>query len=300
MSKSFGAATILIVVSVLWLMDAYVALRPNSSKVPAAAMRSALKIIEENKKPGDIVVHSPLFSPSELAPLGKLDASPALPSARLRRSRRILVIDHNDAEMYGFGAPKHSYRIENSSDLLVKIYEPDASTTGPVFDLYTDIKRVKMSVEKPVGKLVSNCTAPRASGGRSCPGQPDWLYLDRRQLIISGQAQECVWAHPTNNGVIVLTIPPLEDYASTKSLKLTVRTGLTDDAVRTTSDGASVVTEIHQDNRVLAKVTAPNRIGLVEKTVGIKMGQAVQLRVTSAKDGRRHHCIMASVEAPRL
>ena len=59
------------------------------------------------------------------------------------------------------------------------------------------------------------------------------------------------------------------------------------------------VKEIQQDSQVLAKVTAPNRIGLVEKTVGIKAGKMVQLCVTSAKDGRRHHCIMASVEAPK-
>lgn len=277
-------------------MDAYVALRPNSSKAAPTTIQSALTLIKNHQKPGDIVVHSPLLSPSELGYLGDLDASPALPAARVRHSRRIVVLDHVSAEMYGFGTPSEIHPVDDGSQLVVKIYEPDQTKVGAVFDLYTDITAVQMSVERPAGRTVSKCTSKRAAGGRSCPGQPDWLYLDRRQLVIGSQTRECVWAHPTNNGVIVLTIPPLSGPAGEKSLKLVVKSGLTDDAVRTTSDGANVVTEIRQQEKVLSKLVAPNRVGLVEKSVKISTGSAVQLRVTSPKDGRRHHCIMASVE----
>ena len=299
MSKNLGLKAGIALVSTLWLMDSYVALRSNTSLATSDDVQTALKIIKENKKPGDIVVHSPLLSPTELVHLGDLDAAPALPSSRVRNSRRVLVLDKAHTEMHGFGSPKKTFRISDQSDLVVKVYEPDAAHAGPVFDLYTDINQVQMSVEKPAGKVVSRCIAKRASGGRSCPGQPEWLYLDRRKLVIDGQSQECLWAHPTNNGVIVLTIPPLKEQTQLKTLNLKVQTGLTDDAVRTTSGGAEVLTEVQQGGRVLAKVTALNRIGIYEKTVSITSDKEVQLRITSPKDGRRHHCVMASVEAPK-
>ena len=300
MSKNLGIKAALAIMSILWLMDGYVALRPNTSLATPEEVQAALNIIEKNKKPGDIVVHSPLLSPSELVHLGDLDASSALPSSRVRNSRRIIVLDQAHTKMYGFGSPKKTLRISDGSDLVVKVYEPDAAHSGPVFDLYTDIKQVQMSVEKPAGKVVSKCIAKRPSGGRSCPGQPEWLYLDRRKLVINGQSRECIWAHPTNNGVIVLTIPPLQTQTQHKTLNLKVQTGLTDDAIRTTPGGAEVQTEVQQKGQVLTKVIAPNRIGIYEKTVRIATDKEVQLRITSPKDGRRHHCVMASAEATKL
>ena len=97
--------------------DARVALRGNEPKASDESMKQALALLEKHKKPGNLIVHSPLLSPSELAPLGRMTASPDLPSARLRASRRILLLDVASTPMHGFSKPEQVISISGPRPL---------------------------------------------------------------------------------------------------------------------------------------------------------------------------------------
>ena len=64
--------------------------------------------------------------------------------------------------------------------------------------------------------------------------------------------------------------------------------------------GAPVTTDILQGGLQKGKVTVPNRIGWYEAKVEIAPDAPIELRITTPRDGRRHHCINAKVvESPK-
>ncbi len=279
------------------LLDARVALRGNPPLVSAEAMGRARDAIEAERRPGDLVVHSPLLSVTELAPLGAMVASPALPSPELRASRRVLLLDVLDAPMGGFGRPSHEAVIESAGrGLALRVYEPEGGAAVTHFDLVTDLGRARMRVERPAGTPRSSCTTPRAEGGFSCPGEPEWLYLARRELRIGGRNTPCAWAHPTTGGAIVIELPAAPTPPPGRRLELVVRGGLVDEAVTGTPDGAAVDTELRQSGRRLSVLTTPNALGWVERRQPIEGGRPVELSVTTVRDGRRHFCLDARIE----
>src|SRR5688572_21245873 len=105
MRLSVTTAVALVFLAIALVLDLRVALRGNPPEIPAADMQRARAAIQEALTPGDLVVHSPLFTVASLAGLGDLRATPDLPSPEIRASRRVLLLDHADTPMYGFGDP---------------------------------------------------------------------------------------------------------------------------------------------------------------------------------------------------
>jgi len=68
-----------------------------------------------------------------------------------------------------------------------------------------------------------------------------------------------------------------------------------DSAVSGTPDGASVLTEIRQGTEAIGRMVLKNRLGWERSTVSIRPDEPIDLVITTARDGRRHHCINASV-----
>lgn len=259
-----------------------------------AAARAAL---EAERRSGDLIVHSPLLSMRALAGLGDVAASPALPVEALRASRRVLVLDVPEQPMHGFGDPTTVTVIAGSPrSLVLASYAPTGGAQVTLFDLYTDIAGAQMQVERPAGTVSSHCTKPRAEGGRSCPGEPEWLYIGQRALVIEGKSAACVWAHPTTGGVIVFELPALPAPPEGKVLRLSFEAALADDAATGTPDGASVETEVMQGGASLGTFSVPNRVGWVRRQLTIAADAQVSLRVSTARDGRRHHCLNARIE----
>lgn len=275
------------------IVDAVVAFRGERAAIPAEDMARARAEVLSRKKSGDLIVHSPLFSMRELAALGDLPAKPDLPVREVRETRRILVIDYAPHPMFGFGSAKETIPI--GRDLELRIFEPTREGNLILFDLYSDLERAEQRIERPRGNVTSRCTAARSEGGRSCPGEAEWLYLAQRQLTIEGKSMNCVWSHPTNGGEIVVTLPAFPEPPADRKLMLEVSGAMTDDAVNQTADGAPVKTEIEQDGRTIGSLTAPNRVGWTRAQVAISPGKTVDLRTTTLKDGRRHYCINALV-----
>ncbi len=278
--------------------DLIVSLRGDRALVSAATMASAKAKVQSLRTSGNVVVHSPLFSVSELSGLGELDAKPDLPGKDVLKSRRILLIDLAEAPMYGFG--REAERHEIAEGVVLRIFEPSSEQPLTLFDIVGDLDRVELRIERPRGTVSSRCTARRAEGGRSCPGEAEWLYLAPRSLTIEGKNVSCVWAHPTTGGDVIMTLPPLPEPAEGRRLLLELSSGLTDDAVRQTPDGASVRTDVEQDGKIRGGVTLVNRIGWAKTEVPLEPKKPTDLRISTASDGRRHHCLMGRViEEPK-
>ena len=275
-------------------LDLRVALRPERPRISADTMARARAEILAQRKPGNLVVHSPLLTLAELAPLGDLAARPDVPSPELRRARRVWVIDLAERPMF-LGLRRPSMTQDLGEGLVLRVFEPAGGQPTTLFDLVSDVDRTDLRIERPRGKVSSRCTEPRPEGGRSCPGEADWLYLAARTLTIEGKNAACVWAHPTTGGDLVFTIPAMPEPSAGQRLVLEVASAMTDEAVSLTPDGASVRTDIEQGGRIKGGVTLVNRVGWARTELTLDPGVPTDLRVSTPRDGRRHHCLTARV-----
>jgi hypothetical protein len=277
------------------LADLWVAVRPDLKRVDDAGMRAAADAVRKVLRPGDVVVHSPLLSVAELQHLGDLNATPHRPPAKLEATRRVLLLDRRDHPMFGFGAPSEVIDLpETGGTLEIRVFAPQSTSDLVVFDLRESLRATTMRIERN-GTITSRCTAPRTEGGYSCPGEPEWLYAAPRSLAIEGAESPCIWAHPTNNGAIVFEIPAQAAPAAGRRLVLALTAALTDEAVRLTGDGAPVRTEVFQAGVGKGMLNVPNRVGWQRTRISIDPGVPVELKVTTPRDGRRHHCINAEI-----
>lgn len=288
-----GTISLLIVLAAALLLDLRVAIRGNPAPIPEADMKAAREKILSMQRPGDLVVHSPLFSVAELQPLGDLRATPDLPAPPIRTSRRVLVLDRRDQEMYGFGSATEELHIGDV--LVLRVFGPSGPPSVTLYDLHSALDQAKMRVERPEGNVTATCNAPRAEGGWSCPGEAEWLYLAQRTLPIGGAQSPCVWAHPTTGGVVVIELPAFPAPAAGKKLTLELSGGMTDEAVTTTPDGDTVTIAVRQSGATKGSLQVPNRAGWHRASIVLDPNAPAELRVTTGRDGRRHHCLNARV-----
>ncbi len=272
------------------LLDLRIGLRGELPPISEADMKAAVEKLQAMKKPGDLIVHSPLFTGAELKALGSLKAGPDLPKPALLNSRRVLLLDRAEQPMYGFPAPKE--RQELGAGLSLSLFEPSGEIQVPLFDLYEQISSSTMQVHRGAKKTL--CTRARPEGGYRCQGEPEWLYAAQRTLKINGQQSTCVWAHPTTGGTILLQVPPQPTPPAGRKLSLVVSSGLNDEATRSPT-GAPIYTDIEQGGRSLGRVHLPNKKGWYKKQVDLQPGVPTWLKITTPHDGVRHHCINAQV-----
>ena len=287
-----GWAGPVFLIAVALVMDLRVALRAEPAALSPEQMAPLVELVQKERQPGDILVHSPLFRVSELAAFGDLPAKPDRPSDDVQRARRVLVADRSEAPMGGF-IGKLAKRTPVGDRLELRVYDPEGGAEPLLFDLFDQYRAAKMWIERPAGTKTSSCDRPRAEGGFSCPGEPDWLYLSPRTLRVAGASADCVWAHPTTGGIVVIELP-VELVPPGRRLSLIVEAALDDSAV----GGAGVPVEnlVQQGERELGKVTVPNRSGWFRGSFELEPGIPVQLRISTTNDGRRHHCIRARIQ----
>lgn len=291
-----GLAVALVIFAAL--ADLWVSLRPAPDPIDPDTMARARTVVEEKRRPGALVVHSPLFGVRELKALNGIAARPDLPDLAVRARRTVLVIDRQDAPMGGFGAASE---LEEIGPLVLKVFLPSGEVGGrlSVFDLRDALRPQTASIERPAGRVVARCTRPRREGGFGCPGQPSWLYVAVRRLHLDGQDRECIWAHPTAGGLVVFNLPAPAEPSPGHRLELELQAAMTDDAVRLTPDGAAVRTRVLQGGRSIGQVVRDNRIGWVRRNLQVGPNQPIRLEVSAVRDGRRHHCLnVALFEVP--
>jgi hypothetical protein len=294
---SFRGISMLAALAFGALLDLYVALRPDPPPIDKTVMAAAVEKMKAAAQPGDLLVHSPLFSMQELDALGTIPAKPDVPSPAITASRRVVVLDRTDHPMRGLGRPSAVIEVpESKGALSIEVFEPSGPREAVLYDHAQRITAQTMRVERPPGSVISRCNIARSDGGFACPQLEEWLHIAQVALLIDGHEASCVWAHPTAGGVIVHEIPALPDPPAKAHYVMTLKAGLSDDAVRMTADGTPVKTDIVQNGTTKGSVTVPNRIGWQEVTVDVEPGRPIELRITSPRDGRRHHCLNVEVK----
>ncbi len=264
-------------------VDAWVGLRPAPPPVHPANLQAALQKLQSERRPADVVVHSPLFEP---ALLGFLDEE--VSPAPARRGRQ-WVLDDARQPMFVPGQERARTRF---GDVLLRLVESSAVEGGPGFDLRRDLRADTLRLEDARGEVVTRCRVPRSQGGFACPGQPEWVYAAPTEVTIRGAPKDCVWAHPRQGLTLVFELP-----APTEPSQLRLGAGLSDGAT-TMAGGAPVELELRQGER-LGRLRVPNRRGWREKTLPIEPGAPVEIRIQTKHDGMRHLCIDARTQ-PRM
>lgn len=246
-------------------------------------VRAAANFVEARRPSEDVLVHSPLLGAAARRGLGSLSASPDHPR---QDSGPAWIIDHRVAPMGGLNAPERW----RSGDVIVRRMEGAmGEDAGPVrSDLLHSIRPDTMRLQHGVRTIA--CRRPRPDGGYGCPGAPDWVHVGPAQFRVAGQSVRCVWAHPQTGRVVRLRLPP----PPSGTVALVVRAALDDGAVTGTPDGAAVRTVVKQGFETLAVLRVPNQKGWVRRRIPFSSrgrAEAVELEVTSVRDGRRHHCV---------
>lgn len=269
------------------LADLWVAVRPGLAEVPPEVLAEAAAHIGAERRPGSLVVVSPLLGMPALAGLGDLEARPDLPSAEVRARRTVWLIDRDEAPMQGFGTPTAEHELREG--VVIRRFEPTQTAEGLVVLDLLDLQGVRGQVAD--GTRVMPCTRPRAEGGLSCVGAADWMYLAPRKLNVDGRQVDCLWAHPPKSGRLELELEVPAEASPGHHFELELRSALDDGAVTQTADGASVQTAVRQGSARLGTVIRSNQIGWAERSFVVSAGQPVVLAVSAARDGRRHHCL---------
>lgn len=86
---------------------------------------------------------------------------------------------------------------------LVTVVQPDRPAVA-VFDAYTQLRTATLEVVENSGERMP---CPWQTSNRLQCAIADWVYVGPTQQNIAGQPHRCLWAHPTENGVLTLTFP---------------------------------------------------------------------------------------------
>ena len=129
------------------------------------------------------------------------------------------------------------------------------------------------------------CTQPH-SGGKRCAHLPNWMHVSPTQLTRSNTTYDCLWAHPPS-GNRPLTIR----YSQIPKGKLTFEHGLSDTAARSNN---------RQPVRVKLKWASGEAALSVGNNDGWKRSKHqvegfLELQISAAQDGQRHHCFKAVI-----
>lgn len=273
------------------VLDLWTAIRPGLGPVEPEILAEAATAIEAAKEPGSRVVHSPLFGVRALKGLGSLRARPDWPTEESRRRRPVWLIDRAGAPMGGLPTPTSAERL--GPGVVLKRFAPLEPGAGRVVLDLVELSGVSGRIVSRRG--VKPCRQPRAEGGVACAGAPEWMYIAPKLISIDGERWRCVWAHPPAQGALELELPVTGTVAAGRRLELELRSALSDEAVRLTSDGAAVRTVVRQGGRELGRLVRSNRVGWAERRFVLEPGVPVVLAVSAAKDGRRHHCLDARI-----
>ena len=285
-----GPLAMTLIVVMAAMVDIWVGGRPEPRSIPSEAMVKAVDQLKSLHRPGTLVVHSPLFTISELEALKSLAAGPALPSASEFKARRILLLDRADAPMRGF--PKETESIDLGSLLVIRVFEPSWQDGQIVmYDLMDAFDASTLVIKDQKGDIVSRCTTNRSPSGYMCPGQPGWLYIAKENLVIGGESRLCVWAHPKSDKKVAFNLPAISQPQEGARLELSLFGGLADSAVSSESHGAAVMTRVIQEDVVRGSLMVRNQKGMQKQVMDIAAGQPTEIEVTTRNDSRRHHCI---------
>jgi hypothetical protein len=239
---------------------------------PPSALDEAARWCRAHARDGDVVVAAGCRSPDEVdlfapAPAVCADAPPLGP---LGKFRRILAARPSPTLSTlleaRFGPPVRG-------GARVRIYRtaPDA-----LFDLRSALGRVTVSR--------GGAQCPRRGARHVCAG-PAWRTVEPREVTVGGLPLECVFAHPSEDG-LALEVPLPAGVT-----RLRGALGLSDRAAARGSGPPVSLRATLAGREVLAE-TIPNRRGLRPFTLTALSPGPVRLELTTSSQGARSLCLM--------
>lgn len=242
---------------------------------PKSPLDGAAQWVRDNARPGDVVVAVGCAAPSDAARFAPARAVCAdarvLPLAPLARFPRVLVagttrtLDRVLAAR--FGPPTRA-------GAGVRAFRP-----SPVLlDLRASIDRATVTRGGTV--------CPRRGKRHVCAGAA-WRTVEAREVSVGDQPIECVFAHPSEDGLAIeLPLPQ-------GVLRLRGVAGLSDRAAARPR-GPPVTLRVLVDERPVARAVVPNRKGLVEWSAPLpERASTLRLELATSSQGSRSLCLAA-------
>jgi hypothetical protein len=268
------------------------ALRPDAPAPPAVALLCDADTVvriagPERRIPSDVAACDALFLP----PWAELPEASAPYQLALGTSSAAYIVPPRSRTSAGVELPGEISTVQISPIDAVD----ERTDDGGVIDLADRIRSMRVLVEAPDGS-VRNCD--RWLFGRWFCGPGDWNYVGASEVVVRTRAERCIWAHPTEEGVLVARIDGLPGGALLRG-----RMAFSD-AAADNADGGPVQFRVHA--WPTAGVPAPepvldreqaNRRGWSSWRVNLPAGDniTVEFRVSAEDVGQRHFCFTASV-----
>lgn len=239
---------------------------------PPSALEDAARWCRSHARAGDVVVAAGCRSPDEVDLFEPVPAvcSNAPPLAPLGKFTRVLAARPGAtlATLLGarFGPPARG-------GAGVRVYR---TTPAPRFDLAGSLARVAV-----------------ARGGRACPRSgarhvcagPGWRTVEVREVTVGGLPLECVFAHPSEDG-LTLEVPLPAGITHLRGVA-----GLSDRAAARASGPPVRLRATVAARQALAE-TIPNRRGLRPFSIAAPDAGALRLELATSSQGARSLCLM--------
>ena len=156
---------------------------------------------------------------------------------------------------------------------------------------YNLLRNLHLASVHRMGDRIEPC--PRRADVFACAGEP-WFTVDVRSVNMGGAPFECIYAHPREDGDLVIVFPDTPG-----GRRLTLEGGIDDDGVYYPR-GADVELAVEADGRTIGRVTFGNVPGVQEHvmTFDAPLAGPVPLVVKIATENQdtRHFCFTGWLE----
>jgi len=239
---------------------------------PPSALDDAARWCRAHARAGDIVVAAGCRTPGEVdlfAPIPAVCAD-APPLGPLGKFRRVL-------------AARPSPTL---ATLLEARFGPPA-VKGAGVRVYGTAPAARLDLVSTLGRMTVSRggeTCPHRGARHVCPGA-SWRTVEKRTVTVGGLPLECVFAHPSEDGLALeVPLPP-------GVTRLSGALGLSDRAAAR-RDGPPVSLRASVSGREVLAETLPNRRGLRPFALATPGSGTVRMELGTPSQGARALCLM--------
>ena len=154
------------------------------------------------------------------------------------------------------------------------------------YDFVAEVDRAEVTIE---GKAAARCDRWQRQRW-ICPGGQDWHFVGRLQTDVDYNPRTCLWAHPTNQGALVVEYPDVPLGAVLRGRHGIRRTGAG-------KNPSPVVLAVSIDGEPAGRFEAEDRLGYFpfEVSTASRAGRRATVRfsISSRNVGTRHYCFEA-------
>jgi hypothetical protein len=156
---------------------------------------------------------------------------------------------------------------------------------------YNLLRNLHTATVHRMGERLDPC--PRRAGVFACPGEP-WFSVDIKRVFMGGAPFECIFAHPRNDGELVIIFP---DTPGGGSLRL--EGGIDDDGVYYPK-GVDVDLVVEAGGHEVGRTSFGNVPGVQERVIAfdgpLPHPTTLTVKITAENMDTRHFCFTGWLE----